>query len=382
MKVDIAIPSMGESVTEAVISQILKASETFVKMDEEIVELETDKVNQVLYAPQAGRLHLTISEEDVVTIGQVIGHIDTAAEAPASTAVQEKSTEVKKEKSTEAKEGKPPEKKQEKKDLASTSQGSARFEKADFIRDISEGSTTVKHSQKPIERTTRKKMTKLRQTIAERLVEAKQTTAMLTTFNEVDMHAVMSLRSELKEAFIEKHDTKLGFMSFFISAVVQALKSYPAVNSFVEGKEIVYHNYYDIGIAIGTDRGLVVPVLRDCDQKDFAQMEQGIVDYAVKARKGGLQVSDLQGATFTITNGGVYGSLMSTPILNPPQSGILGMHSIQKRPVVINDTVVIRPMMYIALSYDHRVVDGKEAVSFLVKIKEEVENPGRLLLDI
>ena len=225
-------------------------------------------------------------------------------------------------------------------------------------------------------------MTRLRQTIARRLKEAQNSAAMLTTYNEADMSAIMGLRKEIQDDFVAKHGIKLGFMSFFVKACVAALQDIPAVNAEIDGTEIIYKNYYDIGVAVGTDRGLVVPVVRDCDQKSLAGIEKGIMDLGKRARDGQLGLEDMQGATFTISNGGVYGSLMSSPILNAPQSGILGMHKIQDRPVAVNGQVVIRPMMYLALSYDHRIVDGKEAVTFLVRVKESLEKPERLLLDI
>ena len=228
----------------------------------------------------------------------------------------------------------------------------------------------------------REKMSRLRQRIAERLVEAQQTAAMLTTFNEVDMTGVMAMRRQYKDSFKEHHGIGLGFMSFFVKAAVEALKAYPAVNGYVEGQEIVFHDYCDIGVAVSTPKGLMVPVLRDCETLSFAGVEQAIMNYAVKARDGKISLDDLSGGTFTISNGGVFGSLMSTPILNPPQSAILGMHKIQERPMVIDGKIEARPMMYLALSYDHRIVDGKEAVSFLVKIKDMVEDPGRLLLGV
>ena len=231
-------------------------------------------------------------------------------------------------------------------------------------------------------RFTRKKMSPLRRKIATHLVNAQQSAAILTTFNECDMTAVMGMRKSLQEAFKVKYGIKLGFMSFFIKAVVEALKSVPSVNGRIDGDDMILNHYYDIGVAVGTERGLIVPVLRDCDQKNFAEIEQGIIDYANKAREGKIEFSDLQGGVFTISNGGVYGSMLSTPILNPPQSGILGMHTIQQRPVALNGEVVIRPMMYLALSYDHRIVDGKEAVTFLVRLKECIEEPTRLLVEV
>jgi 2-oxoglutarate dehydrogenase E2 component (dihydrolipoamide succinyltransferase) len=231
-------------------------------------------------------------------------------------------------------------------------------------------------------RETRQRMSGIRQKIAQRLVEAQHTAAILTTFNEADMTRIMELRARYKESFQKKHGVGLGFMSFFVKAVVEALRAFPAVNGRIDGNDIVLHNVYDIGVAVSTERGLMVPVIRDADKLSFAGIEKAIAAYAMKAREGAIAVSDLQGGTFTITNGGVFGSLLSTPILNPPQSGILGMHTIQKRPVAIDDQIVVRPMMYLALSYDHRIVDGREAVSFLVRIKECVENPERLMLEI
>ncbi len=238
----------------------------------------------------------------------------------------------------------------------------------------------AKPAASPEGRVTRKKMTPLRKKIADQLVSAQRTAAILTTFNECDMSNVMSLRSKIQEAFVAKHGVKLGFMSFFIKAVVEALKAVPQINVRVEGDEIVHQHYCDIGVAVGTERGLIVPVLRDADQKSFAELEQDILAYAKKAKEGKLQVSDLTGGVFTISNGGVYGSLLSTPIINPPQSGILGMHSIQQRPIAVDGQVVIRPMMNLALSYDHRVVDGKEAVTFLIRVKDCIENPARMLV--
>jgi len=229
---------------------------------------------------------------------------------------------------------------------------------------------------------TRQRMTPVRARIAERLLMAQQNAAILTTFNEADMSRVMELRAKYKETFQKKHGVGLGFMGFFVKACVDALKAYPAVNARIDGQDVVYHHYYHLGVAVSTEKGLMVPVLRDCDKLSFAGVEKGIGELAVKAREGRISVSDLQGGTFTITNGGIFGSMMSTPILNPPQSGILGMHAIQKRAVVVDDAVVVRPMMYLALSYDHRIIDGREAVSFLVRVKEGVENPERLLLEV
>ncbi|CCB91441.1 Dihydrolipoyllysine-residue succinyltransferase component of 2-oxoglutarate dehydrogenase complex [Waddlia chondrophila 2032/99] len=363
MKEEIKVPAMGESITEATVGQILKPSGSHVKMDEEILELETDKVNQVLYASQTGVLTLTVETDDVVKIDQVIGLIDSDGGKP----------EKKEEKASA-----PVLKKEEKK-----SEKGIRHSREAFVAEIGKQEKSAPPPTMKKERgETRRRMTKIRKVIAKRLVEAQAATAMLTTFNEADLSQVMKLRTKYKEAFIKEHDAKLGFMSFFVKAVVSALETFPDINSYIDGDEIVHRDYYDIGIAVGTERGLIVPVLRDCDQKNFADIEKGIIEFAEKARAGTISVNDLQGGGFTITNGGIYGSMLSTPILNHPQVGILGMHNIQKRAVVVNDEIVIRPMMYLALSYDHRIVDGKEAVSFLVHVKNCLEDPSRLLLGV
>lgn len=381
MKVEIKIPAMGESISEATIGEILKPSGSFVAMDEEVLELETDKVNQVLYAPQAGVIELNVKTDDVVSIGQVVGFVDTSGIQEAKPAAQEPpKKEEKVEKAAVA-----PEK------SAEVSETGARIMKEDFVRDIN-APAAAPESRKAIQPTppisfgekseTRVRMSRLRQVIAKRLVDVQQQTAMLTTFNEIDMTEVMELRKRYQDKFVKDHDVKLGFMSFFIKASVSALKTITDVNAYIDGGDIVYRNYYDISIAVSTDKGLVVPVVRGCDTLSFAQIEQELGNLAAKARSGKLSIEDLQGGGFTITNGGIYGSLLSTPIINPPQSAILGMHSIQKRPVVINDQIVIRSMMYVALSYDHRIIDGKEAVTFLVHIKNALEDPARLLLDV
>jgi 2-oxoglutarate dehydrogenase E2 component (dihydrolipoamide succinyltransferase) len=384
MQHDIKIPSMGESISEVTIGNILKPNGSYVKADEEILELETDKVNQVLYAPAAGVINLKVKANDVVKIGDVIGAVDADAAAP-------------KEAPAQAPPAVPPPppaaKKEEPAPKPAPKSGNARVMKEDFLADLATPAKAAAAAvqQQPVakpkpvaagEREQRKRMPKIRQVIANRLLEASQTTAMLTTFNEVDMSAILELREKYKEVFLKQHGCKLGFMSFFVKAVVSALQAVPGLNSYIDGDELVERLYYDIGIAVGTDRGLVVPVLRNCEQLDIAEIEKAIEGFAKAAREGKLTVDDLQGGSFTITNGGVYGSLLSTPILNPPQSGILGMHKIEKRPVVVNDAIVIRPMMYLALSYDHRVVDGKEAVTFLVHVKNCLEDPSRLLLDI
>lgn len=405
MKIEVKVPGMGESISEATIGTILATSGSAVKMDSEILELETDKVNQVLYAPQTGLLSLSVKAGDTVLIGQVIGTIET--ESAAGLAVESQPNNIP--------ETKTKEKVEEKSKEATKGQGGSplqtptpveshriRHSKEDFISSLqakekeSVGKPTVstKTSVSPLvsqtvtpqkdvtRRETRQKMTKIRKVIANRLLEAQHTTAMLTTFNEVDLSQVMAIRERDKEAFAKKYQAKLGFMSFFVKATISALEAFPGLNSYIDGEDIVHREYYDIGIAVGTERGLFVPVVRDCDQLSFAQIEKTIEGYAVKAKEGKIVIEDLQGGGFTITNGGVYGSLLSTPILNPPQSGILGMHKIQKRAVVVDDQIVIRPMMYIALSYDHRIVDGKEAVSFLVHLKNVLEDPARLFLEV
>jgi 2-oxoglutarate dehydrogenase E2 component (dihydrolipoamide succinyltransferase) len=387
MKVEIKIPAMGESVTEAVVSNILKPSGSFVKLDEDILELETDKVNQVLHAPQNGQLTLTVKKDDTVKIDQVIGFVDTDAKAPAQAApAQPPPPQAQKPAPAAAvvelqKPATLPEAKK-------VEGESARVTMTDFAALVKEG---LKVSPPPPpaetpkiveEKVTRKKMSGLRKVIAARLVEAKNTTAMLTTFNEIDLSAIMMIRNREKDNFLKKYGVKLGFMSFFVKAAVAALKQIPEVNAMIDGDEIVLFKTYDIGVAVSTERGLIVPVIKNCDLLNFGEVEKEIETYAKKAREGTLSIDDLRGGSFTITNGGVFGSLLSTPILNPPQSAILGMHSIVKRPVVVDDEIVIRPMMYVALSYDHRIVDGKEAVLFLVHLRQSLEDPSRLLLDL
>jgi 2-oxoglutarate dehydrogenase E2 component (dihydrolipoamide succinyltransferase) len=400
MKVEIKIPPMGESISEATISQIIKQSGSAVKMDDEVVELETDKVNQVLFAPQTGTITLNVSKDTVVKIGQVIGYVDTdakpqiSAETPKSNSSEEQKKEPLASKQERPKPLIPSFPSAGKKETES----SARKTKDSFLAEVqntkkiekpSREETTSQQVKKEISepaqsdgRETRKKMSKIRRVIASRLVEAQHNAAMLTTFNEVDMSQIISIREKDKEAFQKTHGVKLGFMSFFVKAVVSALQKFPDLNSYIDGEDIVHRDYYDIGVAVGTDRGLFVPVIRNCDELTFAGIEMEIEKLALKARDGSLAVNDLQGGGFTITNGGIYGSLLSTPILNPPQSGILGMHNIQKRAVVIEDQIVIRPMMYLAMSYDHRIVDGKTAVSFLVHIKNTLEDSARLYLEI
>lgn len=359
MQIDIKIPQMGESVVEATIARIIKQSGSVVREGEEILELETDKVNQVLYAPQGGSLILSVNVGDVVKIGQVIGSVNTDA--------------------TAAPPPPPPSLPKESPAPTPSTGGSSRELVSDFVQKIQVPTPKLQPQAPP---SPRKKMSQLRKVIATRLVEAKNQTAMLTTFNEIDMSTIIAIRAKEKDPFFKKHGVKLGFMSFFVKGVVAALKEIPAINASIDGDEIIQYTTYDIGVAVSTERGLMVPVIRGCDTLDFGGIETALETYSKKAREGSIGVDDLRGGSFTITNGGVFGSLLSTPILNPPQSAILGMHAIVKRPVVVDDTIVIRPMMYVALSYDHRLIDGKEAVLFLVHLKQNLEEPARLLLDL
>lgn len=375
MIVEIKIPKMGESIVEATIGTILKPSGSSVKEGDEILEIETEKVNQVLAAPASGKLEITVKQGDAVKIDQVVGKIDTdAAGAPPP---QEQPKEPKKEAPPA-----PPVSEEPKKEMPK-----ARKSKDEYVQEISSPpkAPTLKETPAPARessRETRKKMSKLRKTIASRLVQVKNETAMLTTFNELDMSAVMRIRKENQESFQKKHGIKLGFMSFFVKACVSALQSFPDINARIDKDEIVYQHYYDIGIAVGTEKGLFVPVIRNADQLSFAEIEKTLKTYAEKAKSGTISIDEMQGGTFTITNGGVYGSMLSTPILNPPQSGILGMHNIVQRAVVIEDKIEIRPIMYLALSYDHRIVDGKESIAFLMHLKKILEEPARFLLDL
>ncbi len=405
MKTEIKVPVMGESVTEASISAILKEDGSAVAMDEEILELETDKVNQVLYAPADGVLSLSVGVEEVVQIGDIVGYIDTNGSTKKKAAPKAKQAEE-----PPAPKAPPPTvttpAPAERKAAPPLKQplGSARQTKGDFLSNLrtppaaTPGNSAPARSAPPPrampeppeiaidpngERPeNRKKLSRIRKVIASRLIDAQNTTAMLTTFNEVDMSGIINSRKQNKDMFEKRHGVKLGFMSFFIKAVVSALHATPGLNSYIDGEEIVEREYYDVGIAVSTERGLVVPVIRNCDQLSFSDVEKTVLYYALKGRSGKLSVAELQGGGFTITNGGIFGSLLSTPILNPPQSGILGMHTIQERPVAINGKVEIRPMMYIALSYDHRIVDGKEAVTFLVHIKKTLEDFSRFFLEL
>ncbi len=353
--IDLVIPSFGDSINTASIGTWNFADGDTVNKGDVLVVLESDKVSSELESPESGTLSIALEEGEEADIGAIVGQITPGAgSAPAPTA------------SAPA-------------PVATPAPATAPAPKA-APKPAPVAAPVAAPSEEG--RTTRKKMTMLRRKISQHLVNAQHTAAILTTFNEVDMSAIMELRKDVQGAFVEKYGVKLGFMSFFVKAVVNALKEVPQINGRIDGTDIIQNHYYDMGVAIGTEKGLVVPVLRDPDQMSFADIELAIKDYAIKAQEGKIELSDLQGGVFTISNGGTYGSLLSTPILNPPQSGILGMHTIQKRPVAINDEVVIRPMMYLAMSYDHRLVDGKEAVTFLIKIKDALENPTRLLLEL
>ncbi|MEZ5764586.1 MAG: 2-oxoglutarate dehydrogenase complex dihydrolipoyllysine-residue succinyltransferase [Xanthobacteraceae bacterium] len=407
---DIRVPTLGESVTEATIGKWFKKPGDPVAVDEPLVELETDKVTIEVPAPAAGILgEIAAKDGDTVAVGALLGQITEgaagakpaaapAAEKPAAPAAAAPAP------ARSAPADAPPAPSVRKLSAESgvdpsTVPGSGkdgRVTKGDMLAAIEKAASQPTPVDQPAaavqvrapsapddaSREERVKMTRLRQTIARRLKEVQNTAAMLTTFNEVDMSSLMALRAQYKDLFEKKSGVKLGFMGFFVKACVQALKDVPAVNAEIDGTDLIYKNYYHIAVAVGTDKGLVVPVVRDCDRKSIAQVEKDIADFGRRARDGQLKIDEMQGGTFTISNGGVYGSLMSTPILNAPQSGILGMHKIQERPVAVGGKVEIRPMMYLALSYDHRVIDGKEAVTFLVRVKESLEDPARLVLDL
>lgn len=409
---EIRVPTLGESVTEATIGRWFKKAGDAVAVDEPLVELETDKVTIEVPAPSAGTLSEIIAADGTtVAVGALLGQItDGAAGAkpaaapakPAAAAPGAAAAAPAAQKAPPADAPLAPSVRKLSAETgidASTVPGSGkdgRVTKGDMLAAIERAASAPTPVNQPAAavqvrapspaddaaREERVKMTRLRQTIARRLKDVQNTAAMLTTFNEVDMTNVMALRAHYKDAFEKKHGSKLGFMGFFTKAVVQALKDIPAVNAEIDGTDLIYKNYYHIGVAVGTDKGLVVPVVRDCDNKSIADIEKGIADFGRRARDGQLKIDEMQGGTFTITNGGIYGSLMSTPILNAPQSGILGMHKIQERPMVVGGKVEVRPMMYLALSYDHRVIDGKEAVTFLVRVKESLEDPARLVLDL
>jgi 2-oxoglutarate dehydrogenase E2 component (dihydrolipoamide succinyltransferase) len=430
---EIRVPALGESVTEATIGKWFKKAGDVVAVDEPVVELETDKVTIEVPSPAAGVLtDVAAKDGETVAVGALLGAIKEGAGAVPAGRPDQKTERAKAvdagPEQPQLKEDRPPAEAPPRaappKTVAAKVAGtdtpvapSVRKLAAETVMDVAavpgtgkDGRVTKGDMLAAIERAAaqptpvaqpaaalqarapsppddaareeRVRMTRLRQTIARRLKEAQNTAAMLTTFNEVDMTEVMALRTRYRELFERRHGVKLGFMGFFVRACVQALKEIPAVNAEIDGTDIIYKNYYHIGIAVGTERGLVVPVVRDCDQKSLAEIEKAIADFGRRARDGALKIEELQGGTFTITNGGIYGSLMSTPILNAPQSGILGMHKIQERPMVVGGKIEPRPMMYLALSYDHRVVDGREAVTFLVRVKECLEDPARLMLDL
>jgi 2-oxoglutarate dehydrogenase E2 component (dihydrolipoamide succinyltransferase) len=406
MATEIRVPTLGESVSEATIGRWFKKPGDVVKADEPLVELETDKVTLEVNAPAAGVLaEITAKDGETVSPGALLGQISAsgagAAAAPAAAAPAAAPAPAAKPAAAAAGSAMPPSPAAAKvaadagiaTDAVAGSGKRGQVLKGDVLAAVAAGGVAAPTAAAPVvarvpstaddaSREERVRMTKLRQTIARRLKDAQNTAAMLTTFNEVDMTEVMALRARYKDVFEKKHGAKLGFMSFFVKACVQALKDLPAVNAEIDGTDLVYKNYYHLGIAVGTDKGLVVPVLRDADEMGLAKIEKTIADFGKRARDGQLKIEEMQGGTFTITNGGIYGSLMSTPILNAPQSGILGMHKIQERPMVIGGKIEIRPMMYLALSYDHRIVDGKEAVTFLVRVKEALEDPARLVLDL
>ncbi|WP_193211213.1 dihydrolipoyllysine-residue succinyltransferase [Luteolibacter marinus] len=362
--VEVKVPAAGESITSANVASWHKGDGELVKKGEVLVTLETDKVSSELEAEASGTLKILVSEGNEVSIGTVVARItvgDAPAAAPAAAAPAPAAAEAK---------------------AAPAPVEAPKPRTFEMPPSLPKPAAPQASEAVSDGRTTRKKMSMLRRKIATHLVNAQQTAAILTTFNEVDMSAVMGLRKSVQEDFVKKHGVKLGFMSFFVKAVVQALKDVPQVNGMIDGQDIVQNHFYDIGVAIGTDKGLMVPVIRDADKKSFAEIEQDILNYAMRAKEGKITIDDLQGGVYTISNGGTYGSLLSTPILNPPQSGILGMHTIQQRPVAVDGQVVIRPMMYLAMSYDHRLVDGKEAVTFLIRIKDCIENPTRMMLEM
>ncbi len=414
MSIEIKVPQLPESVTDATLVSWHKKAGDSVSRDENLVDLETDKVVLEVPAPASGKLtEIRVKDGATVTAGDVLavleeGDVEAVKSEPAEAAAaasagQDVAASVEKEKSgddsAQSRFSPAVRRLLEEHDLDATvvrgSGKDGRITKSDvmaYLKDHSDENVAPGDPAPALEQSAgsgtaarteqRVPMTRLRARIAERMVEAQQTAAMLTTFNEVDLSKVMALRSAYKEAFEKEHGVKLGFMSFFAKAAVEALGKFPAVNASVEGKDVIYHNYIDIGVAVSSERGLMVPVVRNVGELNFAQIEKSINDLAQKARDGSIGMDDLTGGTFTITNGGIFGSMLSTPILNPPQSAILGMHAIQKRPMAIGDEVLIRPMMYLALTYDHRIIDGKEAVQFLVSIKNSLEEPGRLLLQV
>ncbi len=408
MLIEVKVPVLSESVSDATLAEWHKQVGDYVKRDENLIDLETDKVMLEVVAPHDGVLaEIKHQPGDIVGSGEVLAILDSEAAVPEEAPKEDVPVEelkkvvaeleaVKEEVAPVAEMNFSPavrkliaEHKLDPSQISGTGRD-GRITKADVLKYIEQGkqptpapaapsTVEVGAGGRPEQRVP---MTRLRVRIAERLLDAQQSTAMLTTFNEINMQPVMSLRSTYQEKFQKKHGIKLGFMSFFIKACCEALKEYPAVNASIDGNDIIYHGYFDMGVAVSTERGLVVPIIRDADQLNLAEMEEAVADYAGKAREGKLSMEDLSGGTFSLTNGGVFGSLLSTPILNPPQSAILGMHKIEQRAVVENGEIVIRPMMYVAMSYDHRIIDGREAVSFLVRVKEVLEDPARMLLQV
>jgi 2-oxoglutarate dehydrogenase E2 component (dihydrolipoamide succinyltransferase) len=412
--VPITVPGVGESISEGILSRWLKPDGSAVKAGEPLFELETDKASSVVPAPVSGVLKVAVPEGETVAIGSTVGTLDPMAAPAPSTKAASSGPKEPGDGQGKAEAARMPlspavrrivtEKDVDAAQVSATGPG-GRITKGDVLTYLEAAPKTAPEPRPaskttpaptsvpptPIpstpprdagSRETRQRMSGLRQRIAQRLVEAQQTAAILTTFNEADLSAVIGLRIRFKELFRTRYGVGLGFMSFFVKAVAEALHEFPVVNARIEGNEIVFHNYHDIGVAVSTDRGLMVPVLRDVDSMSFAAIEKAVAGFGEKARAGTISVDELQGGTFTITNGGIFGSLLSTPILNPPQSAILGMHAIKKRPVVVDDQIVVRPMMYLALSYDHRIIDGREAVSFLVRIKDCIEDPERLMLAV
>lgn len=403
--VELKVPSPGESITEVVIARWVKNTGDVVEKDEVLAEIDSDKATLTLNAEEAGKIEVLAAEGDTVKVGQVVVKIDTSVKPEKKAAVAtEQKAEKKEEPKKEAVTSSVAEKSASSNYATGTPSVSAakmmaennikptqingtgkdgRITKQDVLAALSNGLPTavevLSNSWKGGRDKDRTKMTSLRKTVAKRLVSVKNETAMLTTFNEVDMSGIYAIRAKYKDKFKEVHGNNVGFMSFFTKAVTEALYHYPAVNAMIDGEEIVYNKYCDIGIAVSAPKGLMVPVLRNAELMSLAQIEGGIKELAIKARDGKLTIQDMEGGTFTITNGGVFGSMMSTPIINPPQSAILGMHNVVERPMAVNGQVVIRPMMYVALSYDHRIIDGKESVGFLVKVKEMLENPTRML---
>ena len=422
---DVKVPSVGESVTEALLAQWFKKDGDLIRKDEALFVLETDKVTLEVMAEAAGVLHIRVQAGATVKIGEVVAVIDTAAAGAAAPAPLPHRAPEPRPPVVEAPSAVPPsppasappppavpaapddgrfspsvrrlaaEHRLDPGLVPGTGPG-GRVTRGDVLlfleqRDRAPAPAAAAPAAEPVcppcdesirEEITRKPMTPIRRRIAERLLKARQTTAMLTTFNDIDMSAVIDLRQRYKEGFQKKHGVSLGFMSFFIKAAIEALKAVPEINAYIDGTDIVYPHYHHIGVAVGSERGLVVPVIRHADRLSFAELEQAIADFVARIKDNRLTLADLEGGTFTITNGGVFGSLLSTPILNTPQSGILGMHRVDKRPVAVNDQVVIRPMMYVALSYDHRIVDGREAVTFLKHVKECIETPERIMMEI